>query len=159
MAFIACLLHTPGCHQNRHNLRKEINHILVILIVLGKFCLSILGTACFSRLHHRLQKQEKLYFCTRKPKTKKPRTDVCMYTHTHTQKYACGHVELIHFKTAVCIKFLFFFWQILKNVLIKCSLFSLMKDCNRVMLLQPKPEILHWTQCQAIQSAHNLHKY
>lgn len=104
VAFIACLLHTPGCHQNRHNLSKEINHILVILIVLGKFCLSILGTACFSSLHHRLQKQEKLYFCTRKPKTKKL---MCSCTHTHTHKYACGHVELIHFKTAMCIKFLF----------------------------------------------------
>lgn len=57
----------------------------------------------------------------------------------------------------MCIKFLFFFWQILENALVKCYLFSLMKDFNRVILLQPKQEILHWTQCQAIPSAPNLH--
>lgn len=77
-----------------------------------------------------------------------------MYSHIHTHLHI--YVELMDFKIAMYIKFLLLSWQILKNALIKCYHFSLMKDCNRVILLQPKPEILHWTQCQAIPSAPNL---
>lgn len=47
---------------------------------------------------------------------------MCSCIHIHM------HVKLMHIKIAMCLKFLLFFWQILKNALIKCYLSSLKEE-------------------------------